>query len=298
MAETLLIPTQSHSFTKIRTGLKFRLFTFPVTILSNPVDKRTCTHILSITLLFIGHVKCSDYRNRRGGPKSAGTGGQRPAGIGGQRPAGIGGPWGPLGSAVHEARWDRRSMRPAGIGSLRPAGIGGLRIAEARWSRCSGVKPSGAGRRRSEARWDRRYLWGLLGPVVWGNVAVNMRQSGAGADLSGTLRGYERPWSILTLDVDCRSKYGSAEGKNHFLSRNAYGYYGCQWLAMGVRFTCYGCPPASMGVLTPTVEYNSPPMTPTIRAGQKWGRRATPLYPTSKLDHKICVTWLNHNIYI
>ena len=30
---------------------------------------------------------------------------------------------------------------------------------------------------------------------------------------------------------------------------------------MGVRLIWYGCPPASMGVSTPTVEYNSPPMT-------------------------------------
>ena len=29
---------------------------------------------------------------------------------------------------------------------------------------------------------------------------------------------------------------------------------------MDVHFTCYGCPLASMGVLTPIVEYNSPPM--------------------------------------
>ena len=32
---------------------------------------------------------------------------------------------------------------------------------------------------------------------------------------------------------------------------------------MGVRLIWYGCPPASMGVWTPTVEYNSPPMTLT-----------------------------------
>ena len=55
--------------------------------------------------------------------------------------------------------------------------------------------------------------------------------------------------------------WSSVEGKYIFLSRNAYGCYGCRWFAMGVRFTCYGCPPASVGVLTPTVEYNSPPMT-------------------------------------
>ena len=29
---------------------------------------------------------------------------------------------------------------------------------------------------------------------------------------------------------------------------------------MDVRLIWYGCPPASMGVSTPTVEYNSPPM--------------------------------------
>ena len=32
---------------------------------------------------------------------------------------------------------------------------------------------------------------------------------------------------------------------------------------MGVHFACYGCPPASMGVLTPIVKYNSPPMDQT-----------------------------------
>ena len=43
-------------------------------------------------------------------------------------------------------------------------------------------------------------------------------------------------------------------------SRNAYGCCGCRKFAMGVRLIWYGCPPASMGVSTPTVEYNSPPM--------------------------------------
>ena len=33
---------------------------------------------------------------------------------------------------------------------------------------------------------------------------------------------------------------------------------------MGVRLIWYGCPPASMGVSTPTVEYNSPPMPKTL----------------------------------
>ena len=33
---------------------------------------------------------------------------------------------------------------------------------------------------------------------------------------------------------------------------------------MGVRFTCYGCRPASVGVLTPTIEYNSPPMMVSV----------------------------------
>ena len=43
-------------------------------------------------------------------------------------------------------------------------------------------------------------------------------------------------------------------------SRNAYGCCGCLRFAMGVRLIWYGCPTASMGVSTPTVEYNSPPM--------------------------------------
>ena len=38
------------------------------------------------------------------------------------------------------------------------------------------------------------------------------------------------------------------------------GFVGVGRFAMGVRLTWYGCPPASMGVSTPTVEYNSPPM--------------------------------------
>ena len=47
---------------------------------------------------------------------------------------------------------------------------------------------------------------------------------------------------------------------------------------MGVRFTCCGCPPASVGVLTPTVEYNSPPMLVShgsnllkLDPSQRWG---------------------------
>ena len=39
------------------------------------------------------------------------------------------------------------------------------------------------------------------------------------------------------------------------------GVVGVGRFAMGVRLIWYGCPPASMGVSTPTVEYNSPPMT-------------------------------------
>ena len=42
------------------------------------------------------------------------------------------------------------------------------------------------------------------------------------------------------------------------------GVVGVGRFAMGVRLIWYGCPPASMGVSTPTVEYNSPPMV-TIR---------------------------------
>ena len=52
-----------------------------------------------------------------------------------------------------EARWDRRS--------------------ESRWDRRSDAGWD----RRSEARWDRRYTrMRLLGPVVWGNFAVNTRK--------------------------------------------------------------------------------------------------------------------------
>ena len=39
---------------------------------------------------------------------------------------------------------------------------------------------------------------------------------------------------------------------------------------MGVRCTCCGCPPASVGVLTPIVEYNSPPMLRYIRPCVPW----------------------------
>ena len=38
------------------------------------------------------------------------------------------------------------------------------------------------------------------------------------------------------------------------------GVVGVGRLAMGVRLIWYGCQPVSMGVSTPTVEYNSPPM--------------------------------------
>ena len=39
------------------------------------------------------------------------------------------------------------------------------------------------------------------------------------------------------------------------------GVVGVGRFAMGARLVWYGCPPASMGVSTPTVEYNSPPMS-------------------------------------
>ena len=39
---------------------------------------------------------------------------------------------------------------------------------------------------------------------------------------------------------------------------------------MCVHFTCYGCPAASMGVLTPIVEYNSPPMATSRFCSGRW----------------------------
>ena len=38
------------------------------------------------------------------------------------------------------------------------------------------------------------------------------------------------------------------------------GVAGVERFDVGVRLIWYGCCPASMGVLTPAVEYNSPPM--------------------------------------
>ena len=117
----------------------------------------------------------------------AGTGGLTPAGTGGLRLAGIGDSRPAAGVS---------GLRPAGIGSLRPAGIGGPRP-KARWNRCSGVKPSGAGL--------RRYLMKPAGTGGLRKICCT-RQGGAGADLSGTLRGYERSWPIVTPDVDFRLK--------------------------------------------------------------------------------------------
>ena len=51
------------------------------------------------------------------------------------------------------------------------------------------------------------------------------------------------------------------------IRETSMGVVGVGRFAMGVRLVWYGCPPASMGVSTPTVEYNSPPMLDRLRKG-------------------------------
>ena len=58
---------------------------------------------------------------------------------------------------------------------------------------------------------------------------------------------------------------------------------------MGVRLIWYGCPPASMGVSTPTVEYNSPPMRINLSF--------VPVPSHSFVSHEILLTLAHTRIF-